>query len=304
MKKFFSLFIASLLCAICLSQNLSAQRGFKGRSVIIIGFDGLSSKSLNDGAEMPTLRRLIAEGSSSMAVRSVLPSSSAVNWASIFMGSGPELHGYTTWGSKTPDLPSREYTSNGIFPDIYWSVKQRNAEAKTACVYEWSGIRYLVDTLSIDHIRQFPLSDKGLDSGVQSTIDYIVEERPNLCSIIFDEPDGVGHKYGWESPEYFSCLTYLDSVLKQIVDAIEQSAMIDKTMIVVVSDHGGIDKGHGGKTMQEMQVPIVYYGDKVKKGHVIEESVMIYDVTTTIGMYLNIDQPKVWISRPTLSIFK
>lgn len=39
--------------------------------------------------------------------RSVLPSSSAVNWASMFMGAGPELHGYTEWGSKTPELPSR-----------------------------------------------------------------------------------------------------------------------------------------------------------------------------------------------------
>jgi len=33
----------------------------------------------------------------------------------MFMGVGPELHGYTQWGSKIPDLPSRELNKNGIF---------------------------------------------------------------------------------------------------------------------------------------------------------------------------------------------
>lgn len=304
MKKFFPLFIASILCAICFMQDLSAKRGKKDKAVIIIGFDGLSSYSINNGADMPTFRRLMAEGSSTLEVRSVLPSSSAVNWASIFMGSSPELHGYTTWGSKTPDLPSREYTPNGMYPDLHWALKQVNPEAKTAFIYEWGGMKYLVDTMSIDYIKQAPLSDEGVDNGVQSAIDYIIKERPNLCSIIFDDPDGVGHKFGWESPEYMKKITYLDGMLKQIVDAIEDSGMMDNTMIVVVSDHGGIEKGHGGKTMKEMQVPIIYYGDKVKKGSVIEESVMIYDVASTIGEYLKIEQPAVWISRPNSSIFK
>ena len=41
------------------------------------------------------------DGSYTLKKRSALPSSSAINWASMFMGAGPELHGYTEWGSKT-----------------------------------------------------------------------------------------------------------------------------------------------------------------------------------------------------------
>lgn len=37
----------------------------------------------------------------------------------MFMGAGPELHGYTEWGSKTPELPSRELNQHGIFPTIF-----------------------------------------------------------------------------------------------------------------------------------------------------------------------------------------
>lgn len=122
--------------------------------------------------------------------------------------------------------------------------------------------------------------------------------------MIFDQPDGARHKFGWESKEYLDMLTHLDNALKMIVDAVEKAGMMDKTMIIVVSDHGGIKKGHCEKTMSEMQVPIVYYGAGVKRGYKIERSLMMYDVTATICEYLNIDQPDVWISRPVMSIFK
>lgn len=59
------------------------------------------------------------DGAYTLKKRSALPSSSAINWASMFMGAGPELHGYTEWGSKTPELPSRVLNKNGIFPTVF-----------------------------------------------------------------------------------------------------------------------------------------------------------------------------------------
>ena len=63
------------------------------------------------------------KGAYTLKKRSVLPSSSAVNWASMYMGAGPELHGYCEWGSKVPDLPSREVNKNNIFPTIFSELK-------------------------------------------------------------------------------------------------------------------------------------------------------------------------------------
>lgn len=67
-------------------------------------------------ADMPNVKKLMEDGSYTLKKRSALPSSSAINWASMFMGAGPELHGYTEWGSKTPELPSRVLNKNGICP--------------------------------------------------------------------------------------------------------------------------------------------------------------------------------------------
>lgn len=273
------------------------------KHVLLIGFDGLSAYSLTHGAEMPTFRKLMETGAYTLENRSVLPSSSAVNWASMFMGAGPELHGYTEWGSKKPDLPSRVLTENGIFPDIYGMIRQTNPEAELGFIYEWDGMRNLVDTLSVDYLQPAALSGEDTETAVKDVVAYLKDKKPAFCSVIFGEPDGAGHGKGWESPEYYAMLTHLDQALAQIVKAVDEAGMRDETVIILAADHGGIGTGHGGKTMNEMQTAIVFNGKGIRKGFQIPESTMVYDIAATIGYMFGIDQPQVWIARPIRSIF-
>ena len=74
--------------------------------VIYIGLDGWGSYSV-EKADMPNVKALMAEGCWTLQKRAVLPSSSGVNWASMFMGACPELHGYTTWDSSQHEIPER-----------------------------------------------------------------------------------------------------------------------------------------------------------------------------------------------------
>lgn len=72
---------------------------WKAEHVFVIGLDGWGAYSVAK-ADMPNVKALMDAGCYTLKKRSVLPSSSAVNWASMFMGAGPELHGYTEWGSR------------------------------------------------------------------------------------------------------------------------------------------------------------------------------------------------------------
>lgn len=73
---------------------------------------------------MPTISQLRNKGSYTLKKRSVLPSSSAPNWASMFMGVPTELHGYTQWGSKEPEIESPVETKNNIPPTIFQIAKK------------------------------------------------------------------------------------------------------------------------------------------------------------------------------------
>ena len=115
MKKTTFTVLAAVIAACLFSIPCNAKG--KAKHVVLIGLDGWGAYSV-PRAEIPHIKQLMADGSYTLEKRSALPSSSAINWASMFMGAGPELHGYTQWGSKTPELPSRVLNQHGIFPTL------------------------------------------------------------------------------------------------------------------------------------------------------------------------------------------
>lgn len=301
-----------LACLLSLSLfSCATERGCVGKKikngpkhVVLVGFDGLSAHAVkSDKAKMPVFKKLMEQGASTLENRSVLPSSSAVNWASMFMGAGPELHGYTEWGSAKPDLPSRVLTDNGMFPDIYYLLRKARPEAELGFIYEWGGMRNLVDTLSVSYLKPLALSAENTEQAVVDVTTYIKEKKPVFCSVIFGEPDGVGHGIGWETPEYFAMLSHLDQALGKIVQAVDDAGMMDETVFILAADHGGIHTGHGGKTMEEMQTAIVFSGKGVKAGYRIPESTMVFDIAGTVAWLFGLDTPQVWLARPIKSAF-
>ena len=150
-------------------------------------------------ADMPNVKKLMEDGAYTLKKRSALPSSSAINWASMFMGAGPELHGYTEWGSKTPELPSRVLNKNGIFPTIFQLLRDARPKAEIGCLYEWNGIKYLVDTLSLSyhyHVADYNKTPKELGNMASA---YIKEKHPTLVAISYDSPDHTGHTEGHDN---------------------------------------------------------------------------------------------------------
>ncbi|MFV0505129.1 MAG: alkaline phosphatase [Bacteroidales bacterium] len=278
-------------------QGYSAPKNIK--HVILVGFDGWGAYSVPK-AEMPTAKMMMKNGAYSLKSRSTLPSSSAVNWASMLMASPPELHGYTEWGSKTPELPSRVIGQGGIFPSIFGEIKIQRSKLKTAVVYNWDGIGYLFEKDMTDTVVNAASDNEVLEKAVG----IITSSKPNLMFIHFDEPDAVGHKIGHDTPEYYEQLKKNDQHLAKILQALKDAGIEKETLVIVSADHGGINKGHGGKTMAEMQVPLIFYGKEVKQQPEMQQSIMIYDIGATIAWLFDLEFPQVWTGRPIKEAFK
>ncbi|WP_138478322.1 alkaline phosphatase [Dyadobacter bucti] len=284
-----------LLLACCISAFSQG----KIEHVILIGSDGFGAYAF-EKAKVPNLRKLMENGSWTLQARTVLPSSSAPNWASMVMGAGPELHGYTKWGSRSPDLPARVLDEYGMFPTVYGLLRKEKPKSEIGVIYEWDGIGYLFPKKAVN-------KDQNCDGDIALTkaaISYIKDKKPNFLFIHLHDVDSVGHNAGHGTPEYIAAIERTDAHIGTIIKSIEEAGMMEKTVIIFSADHGGINKGHGAITMQEMQIPWIIAGPGIRKNNEIKESVMTFDTAATIAAIFRLKQPQVWIGRPVTAAFK
>lgn len=270
----------------------------KMKHVVLIGSDGFSAEVVNaNPGKFPNLERMMKDGSYTLEARSVLPSSSAINWATLLMGAGSEMHGFTEWGSKTPEVQPIYVNKYGLFPGIFGEVRDQMPDAVTGVVYSWGGIGYLFEKEAVD-------LDKGTDDNddvaTQIFCDFLKEKNPTLAFIHIAQPDGAGHGIGWMTPEYVKACEKVDSLVGVIYDCVKQNMDPKTTAVIFTADHGGKGTSHGGKTMNEMLVPYIIVGNGIPADHKIDRIVMKYDNAPTIADMLRIKAPEQWYGKSIL----
>lgn len=296
----FKIILLGSLAALLLSCTPSASPRYS--HVVLIGFDGLAATNLDTFDCMPFLKSLAEKGAWTLHKRSVLPTWSATNWASMFMGVGPDGTGLTQWDSKFPVFTASDKGPGGTFPTVFTQLKIANPDAESFCACQWDGIKYVVDTSAITTVVLYPDSPEGTDAMTEFSARHITEKQPALSALVWDYPDYTGHTVGWYTKEYFEMLSILDSKLQAIVEAIEASPMAASTLIIVTADHGGHDLGHGMELDTDLFCPLVLYGPGVRVGE-MKGPIYQYDIAATIASVLNLPVPDSWRGKPIEEAF-
>lgn len=285
--------------ALMLGISCSAPKSHEVKHVFFIGLDGWGSYSV-EASDMQNIKKLMAEGAWTLEKRTVLPSHSATNWDAMFTGVGPEQHGF--WGccSQKPDMEPSVKTAEGIFPTVFTYLRENEPEAEVGCIYEWSGIKYLVDTLSLSYQSQLPQEEI-----CEASCRYILEKKPRFAAFIYDDPDHVGHGIGHDTPELYLKLKELDLWIGKILKAIEEAGIMEESAIVITSDHGGIGKGHGGINLVEVKTPLIVYGKGIKKGFCFDDIPTVqYDVAGVLAALLGVELPEYCPGRSIEQIYE
>ncbi|WP_214225119.1 alkaline phosphatase [Pedobacter sp. B4-66] len=294
------------ICGILLlgCMKLQAQQLPKGKPlfehVVIIGIDGFSSEGLMK-ADAPVMHRMIAEGAFKYDARTVLPSSSSSNWSAMILGAGPEITGITSndWKPDGKGMKPVVVNKVGRSPSIYDIVRQQLPKAEQGIVFHWDDYGRLLQKEMVNHYEH---AETETEAAVKFS-EYLVAKKPVFALLHLDHVDGAGHKNGHMSAAYLQSIAKADSLIGMVLKSIEKSGMKDNTLVMIVSDHGGINKGHGGESAEEITIPVIYYGQGVKKGYKIQQPVYQYDVAATVAFALNLKVPYSWTSRPVKAAF-
>lgn len=277
----------------------------KAKRVVLIALDGISVEAFQK-AKIPNLNALLKEGVLSTQTRVVMPSVTLPNWTSHLTGSGPEQHGVVDngWQIDKIKLPPVETDANGYYPSVFKVLKDEVSGMKTAFYYNWINLFYPHNKAYFDEVSY--LEKDAYIPNYEKAFRFITEnrERPTLVFLYSVHTDHAGHNHKWMSPEYIKSIEEADVEIGKFIEEMKKEGLYESTHFMFLSDHGGIDYGHGGVTVNEMIVPWGITGPGIKKSFKMEEPNNTVNTAAVILQLFKVDRPLSWTGEVPKSIFK
>lgn len=264
--------------------------------VIILGVDGAGNNY--QYAKTPMIDLIFNKGAKTNNMLTSTPSMSAPCWTSLLHGVVPAKH-------KTTNAiaGSNPYT-NSSYPSIFKVAHDQNPELKLASFCNWAAINIGIVEDDIGVYKHQNSDDASLINDLNN---YLVIEKPNLVFVQLDNVDHVGHSTGFgpNNPLYINALEKVDEYVSLIFSTLEDNNMLDGTLLILTSDHGGggsySKTSHGGITNEEKYVFFGAYGKTIKTGEISQME--IRDVAAIVTHALGLEKPQSWTAKIPDNLF-
>ena len=244
--------------------------------------DGLRPDAIT-AANCPTLRSLCERGACTFAARSVMPSITLPCHMSIFHSVPPSRHCVTTntWQPMARPIP-------GLIDQA------RLHEKRCVAFYNWEPLRDISrpETLELAWYRNSSYTHEGDDEITDVAIAEIARHQPDFAFVYLGTVDTAGHYYGWMSEGYLRQAERDDQNLGRLLASLPASAHI-----LVHADHGGHERNHGLDIPEDMTIPWLLVGPRIRPGHAIAAQVSLLDTAPTLAHLLGIPAPRDWEGR-------
>lgn len=252
--------------------------------VIVIGIDGAGAY-IKD-AITPNFDRIFQDGAKTFDALASNPTISAECWGSMLLGVGPEVHKLTN-----SIVSNNPYPTDSEFPSVFRRIRAVYPNAVLGSYCDWNPITYGIveNNICVSH-------DTAKDIELTPKIcDYIKESRPDFLFVQFDSVDGAGHSNGYGTPAHLESINKADKLVGDIYNTVIGSLDIEKTLFMVIADHGGANNengggSHGGWTDSEKYVTFAAVGKNVKSGDI--SAMNIRDLAAIILYAFGIESPE------------
>lgn len=276
LKKFtFLIFIALSICG----SNLKAQN-----KVLIIGIDGCRPDALLK-AETKNIDKLWKNGAYSFNAKTDEISSSGICWTGMLTGVWHEKHRVVSNEYDNPNI--------GEYPHFFHRIKEQKPELKTFSVVNWNPIHKILQENDADYSAEFS-NDKMVSKHVAKILKH---GDVDVMFVQLDHVDHAGHIYDYvsNSKKYLKAIKKSDIQVGEMVNVLKKRLNYkdENWLIIVSTDHGGSDFGHGKDIPEHTTIFYIASGNGVRKGE-IEKQVNVIDVAVTALKHLGIEIKEDW----------
>lgn len=259
--------------------NLNAQN-----KVLIIGIDGVRPDCLLK-AKTPNLDKLWQNGAYSFSAKTDPISSSGICWTAMLTGVWHEKHNVLDNDYTNPNLAE--------YPHFYHHAKEQKPDLKLFSVVNWSPVHKILQNGDADIAGNFLTDEKVTDR----VTDLLQNDNPDAMFVQLDEVDHAGHEYVYSvnSEQYLAAIEKADTLVGKMISAIQnrKTNNSENWLILVSTDHGGSEKGHGKDIPDHTMIFYIANGKNVKKGE-LKQQVNVVDVAVTAMKHLGIQINDSW----------
>ncbi len=250
------------------------------RHIAVIGIDGMGV--FNKNTPTPFMDEIFKNGAVTCNALSMAPTISAQNWGAMLLGASPAVHGLTN------SIISHKKYSNEKLPSVFARIRAAIPEAVLASFCNWEPINYglIEHGIGVKKVN-CPDNDVLLCERIYKCVS---DEKPDFLFVQFDETDSAGHRCGYGENGHLKKITETDVLVGRIFEAYEDAGIIDDTLFITITDHGGIRVGHGGYTDSEKYVFFAVRGKTVKSGEF--NFAYTKDIAAIVLYALGIDVPE------------
>ncbi|MCM3269517.1 alkaline phosphatase family protein [Paenibacillus elgii] len=264
--------------------------------VVIIGWDGAGN--FVTSANTPNLDRLVRMGTFDFNAQTAMPTISAQCWGSLLHGVAPDKHGLTNESAS-----SRTYPDDSPYPSIFRVVREAYPDAVLAAFSAWSPINDGIIEPSIG-VHKVSMKDRDLSLAAAAYI----REHPELklMYVQLDLPDSAGHRHGYNTPEQLRAIEEADEHTGFILGALEQTGLLDDSLLILVSDHGGggaDPRDHGSDHPMDKTIFWGCVGPGIGRGASLPGTMTITDTAAVVVRAFGIEAPASWEAKLPEGLF-
>jgi predicted AlkP superfamily pyrophosphatase or phosphodiesterase len=289
-----SVFAVSLLCLSSHAEPVPASQ----RMVVMLSIDGFPAWLWHDPTmPIPNLRKLAAEGAAADSMVVSNPSITWINHTTLVTGVEPRRHGVLFNGLLHRGAPGQPPTLEQwadkaamvhvpTLYDVAFKAGLKTAQVDWVAILNSGTIHHEFLELpsingateremvadgdaTVDDIRAF---SKGANITwrdriwTNAAIHIVQKHQPNLLLFHLLTTDSVNHAFGPGTIASYAAYGYADSLIGDLMRAVEKAGLKDRTTWLIVTDHGF------KKVKRTIDVNVVlkdaglirYQGDKVK----------------------------------------
>ncbi len=226
------------------------------RHVLLVSIDGLRPDLLLRG-DTPTLRGLMRRGTFTMWAQTTAVAVTLPSHVSMLTGVRPTRHGIEwNW-----DVPLAK-TVRPQVPTLFTLAHKAGLTTALVAGKVKFGVLFEPGVLDWSYLPDSTVSDSVVTAKATR---ILAEHAPDVAFVHLPQVDTEGHAEGWGSPAQMRAIGYADACVGRLLGAIRSRGLLDSTLVIVTSDHGGAGKSHGADDPRSRHIPWIAVGPGVPR---------------------------------------